>query len=703
MAKELYEVDYSKPSGHIKLYKYEVPQPKRPKAEEMENFGLPVSEQKFKRVQIPRTLQSRKKNLTTEENEFIKNEWHKRKNGVWIWIKFIPVYLTGPYYTYLNYWWTIKGIQPEFRWIQCLIFLFWDMVVRDKDSYGMKLVKPRRIGGTEFTIFLMWEYITRVRNTKGGMQSKDEKTIIKNFKRLTRGNKRVIWFMKPIQKGSDDPEDILEFRYPRSLNTEKSLKELAESGEEKEIFYSELEMDCEIDYRACDPLAYDNEELNRGILNESGKLLGMSLIDWWDKTKPCFHYFDGAEIVGKCICESSIEEINDEQIEEVGQFCRDSDPDQLKRDDNGRTLTGLYLLFINYLDAAKPDEWGFPMQEESKIFHENKIAALRKQKKYKEIGTLLRKEPETLEDALTPSGSTSAFNKERLQDILKRIDYPETYGFEEKKWGVYGNFIWAGGQKDSKVIFIPSEDGKFFISQLLKDGEDNAQMLVGGIRYPLNVHKFRGGVDPYEHSEVVDKSRASKGAGVIGKLYDDNEDGAKMEDGMPIDFGWEWLSKQPVCDYLAREDDPVVFFEDMLMMHVYYGTQMNVENNKQAIKKHFRDRGYKEYLMERPESTMDPKSRSNNTVQIGTPATTDTIDQYFMALAHYVMVYICACKHRRIILQLLEMNKANRTKMDLGVAMGWMLIGCEKKYYRSPVLDKFEDDGQRWFDYYDLN
>jgi len=705
MATKLYTLNYSKPSGYNKLYKYDVPVPAMPPLKDMENYGLPIEQQKFRRTVIPTTLLNRKKNLTPEETEFIKNEHHKRKNGVWYIIKGIQIYFTGPFYTYLNYWWTIKGIQPEFRYIQCLIFQFWDMVVRDENSYGCFLVKPRRMGGTEFTLFLMWEYITRVRNTKGGMQSKDEKTIFKNFKRLTRGNKKVIWFMRPIQKGSDDPDEILEFRYPREITTAKSLKDLAESGVEEDVVYSELEMGSEIDFRACDPLAYDNEELNRGILNEAGKLTGMSLLEWWDKTKPCYHYYDGAEIVGKCFAESTIEEIDDDQIEEVVSLCKDSNPDPTKRDANGRTLSGLYLLFINYLDAAKPDAWGFGLTNEAKLFHDNKIAALRAQKKFKEISNLLRKEPETLEDALASSGEQSAFSKDRITEISKRLDFPESFGLPEVKHGKFGNFAWANGTPDTKVIFIESDEvnGKFFMSQDLKDGEDNAQLMVGGIRYPMNVLRFRGGVDPYEHSEVVDLAKASKGGMIIGRMYDDNVDGAKINEGSPIEYAWEWLSKQPVCDYLAREEDPEVFFEDMLMAHVYYGTQMNVENNKTSIKKHFRRRGYSEYLMGRPESTMDSDYKSNNVKQIGTPATTDVINQYFDAIAHYVSVYCNAIKHKRLVDQLEKTNKKNRTKYDLSVAFGFFLLACEKKYDRQPTEYTYDPEQEAdWFEFHEI-
>lgn len=692
---KLYDCDYSQPSGTVKLYKYDIPLPKRPPLKEMENYGLPIKEQKFRRTPIPKSLLQRKQHLTPEESLFIKNEHHKRKNGVWMIIKGIPVYITGPYYFFLNYWWTKDSVHPTFRYIQCLIFLLWNMVVRDPDSYGLNLVGPRRIGKTEFTLAEVYEYITRVKNTNGHMQSKNDDTAYKNFKRITKANKKMIWFMKPISKGSDDPEGALEFKYPMVPLTDKRIKELANNpDDEADNPYSEEEMGSKIDYQPSVSLAYDGQETNRGILNEAAKLDKMSLLDWWDKFKSTCHYNAGKLIVAKVWVESTVEELDGDQIEEVNTFWRDSDPNE--RDKNGRTTNGLYHLFISHLEAFDEDEWGFSMPEEAERFLDNQIKNLEKKKKFTEIADLLRKYPRTIEDALTPSGAQSAFNKDRLQEILKRIDFPESFGLPPKEWTVKGNFMWANGTWDTTVVFIPDENGKFEVSQLLKNGEDNNVIHSGGIRYPGNLHKYRGGCDPYEHSEVVDQNRASKGAGVIFRLFDDNVDGAKIMDGAPIDFGWEWESKQPVCDYLEREDDPDVFFEDMLMMHVYYGTQMNVENNKQSIKKHFRQRGYAEFLMARPESTMDEKSRYATTNQIGTPATTDTIDQYFMAIAHYVMMYANAMKHRRIILQLLEGNKKNRGKLDLLCAYGWGLIGCEKQFSRLPEHET-ESTKDDWF------
>lgn len=703
-AQKLYTADWSVVSGYTEFGGYKIPLPSCPPEKEMVNYGLPQKEQKFVHTVIPKSLLHRKNKVTPEEERFIAAEWHKRKNGIWILIKGQPIFFTGPYYFFLNYWWTIKNIHPGFRYFQCCIFQLWNMVVRNVNAYGLFLIGPRRGGKTEFTLAEEYEFCSRVRNTQGHNQSKNDTEAYKNFKRITRANKKMIWFMKPVHKGSDDPEDKLEFSYPSERMTDAKMRGMAEADEsEDEVKYSEEELSSKIDFEPAKASAYDGQESNRGILNEAGKLETMSLIKWWEVFKPTLHYFDGAEIVGKCWVESSIEEIDDDQIDEVNEFWKDSNPDELN--ENGRTTSGLWRVFISVEDVAVPDEWGFPQREDAKLRLEREIANLRAKGKEKAIGNLLRKSPQKIEDALTPSGEKGAFNRERLQEILQRIDQPAAYDLPPKDWTIRGNFEWVNGQRDTKVIFRACEDGKWEVSQLLKDGKDNLHVIIGGIRYPGNIRNYRGSCDPFEHdiAEIVDTSRASKGAGMIFRMYDDNVDGAKKhDDGTPINFGWDWETNQFVADYLFREDDPNVFFEDMIMMHVYYGTQMNTENNKRSIKGYFKARGYGEYLMDRPETTFDAKAyEAKGVKQVGTPATEETISQYFMAIAHYVMNFSNAIKHRRIILAWLSLNrsKKSRTINDTGVCGGFGLLAKEKVYLRFPDEQIEEQKADTWFTY----
>jgi hypothetical protein len=696
---QLYTLDYSKPSGTVRLDKYDIPLPAKPPLKEFRNYGLPLKEQKFRRDVIPKTLLKRKSVLTQDETDFIYSQYHKRFNGEWWLIGGKEIYITGPYWWFLNYHTTEKGKKPEYRYIQGLVFNFKDMVHRDENCYGVFLIGPRRGGKTEITLGMVEEHVTRVKSVHNGMQSKNDTAAYENFKRITYSNKNQIWYMRPISRGSDDPEDKLEFMYPSQMLTDKRMRELAETGEEKETPYAEDELGSWLDYGPSKPGHYDRQELNFWILNEAGKLENMSLLECWDKVKPCLHYNGGKNIVGKGWFETTIEEIDDKQIQEIVTLVKDSNTDE--RNANGRTTSGLIVLFLSHADCYDEDEFGFPMREEAEKFLQNEIENLRKRKKYNEISNLLRKNPRTIEDALTPSGSQSAFKKEFLQETLQRLDFPEKFGLPNREWGIKGNLIWANGVVDGRVEFIPDENGKFYATQLPKDGDDNQTAVIGGIRYPLNLHKYRVAVDPFDFDlkDVVDKNRASLGGAVGGRLYDDLEDGAKISDGAPIDRGWEWRSKQPTIDYLARPEDSKEFFEDMIMLCFLLGTQMFVENNKGAIKTYFKDRGYEQFIMPRPESTMSDTIRSQNPNQLGMPANSDTIDQYFHAATSYIMMYCNANKHRRIILQLLELNKANRTKFDLGVAFCLWLIACEKKYFRMPGLENYEDESQKWFEY----
>jgi len=695
----LYTLDYDNPSGTVRLDKYDIPLPKKPPLKYFKNYGVPLKEQKFYHEKIPKSLLSRKAKLTKEETDFIYSQFHKRANGEWWLIKGQEIYLTGSYWWFLNYHTCENGKKPKYKYIQGLVYNHKDMVVRDPNTYGVFLIGPRRGGKTEITLGMIEEYLTITKSVHGGMQSANDNAAQENFKRVTFSNKNQIWYMKPISSGSDDPDKLLEFIFPSSVNTAKKVRDLAENGTEEESPYTEEELGSWLDFQPSKPGAYDRTELNWWILNEAGKLENMSLLACWNRVKACLHKNGGKLIDGTAYFETSIEEINDEQLEEILILVKDSN-DKI-RNANGRTTSGLVVLFLSYFECYDEDEYGFPLKEEAETFLNNEIENLKKQRKYNEITNLLRQCPRNIEDALTPSGSQSAFKKEYLQETLQRIDFPEKYGLVPKEWTIKGNLIWSNGIPDGKVIFIPDEKGKFTASQLLKDGEDNQVMIMGGIRYPLNLHKYRVGIDPFDFDlkDVVDKNRASKGGAVGGRLYDDNEDGAKIMDGAPIDRAWEWVTKQPTITYNYREEDSEVFFEDMIMLCVYLGTQMNVENNKKAIKTYFKKRGYEQFIMPRPESTMNETTRDQNTSQLGMPATTDTIDQYLHAITHFVMVYCNSIKHRELLLQLLEMNKANRTRFDLGTAFGIWLIACEKKYFRTPGFENYEEDTQQWFEY----
>ena len=695
MAKELYTVDWGKPSGTIKLGEYDVPLPSQPKKEDMENHGLPENKQKFYKTIIPDSVLKRKSIAEeSEEEDFIKGEYHKIHNGTWVLIKGIPVYITGAYYFFLNYWTTNQGKKPDFRYIQSLLFLIWEMVINDKNSYGLFLVKPRRVGGTEITIQWLYVDVLRYRNMVCGMQSKNEDSVFKNYRRILNAHKNMIWFFKPINQGSSGNKDGLFLRYPEEQQTAKKLKEVAENGD-KESNYEDPEINSDLTYQPSVATAYDGERLDRYILNEFGKVEKMSVLDCWDKVKPCLHLDNGETITGKGIMESTIEEMNDDQISELVDFWNDSDTSNL--DGNGRTTSGLYRLFISAADAAKEDEWGFPMTAETLVFLEKQFAALKAAGKTKELARLKRKVPLVIEDALTPSGDQCAFNKDNLIEALSNLDFPMK-GHEKPT--TRGNLVWENGNFNGRVLFEQNPDGLFEFSMLAGPNSypDNAVSWYGPDRIPGNVNKIRIGCDPYSHKETVD-NRKSKG-GVVGMImYDDLKDGAKVgDDGKPFDLALEWETHQPIFTYYYRQPDPQDFFEDVLKAAVYCGTTVLFENNKQSIIRHFENRGYSKFVMLRPEGTMSEAQRTKVQTE-GIPAVEYTIQQYYDCLDSFIARNACSIKHRKLIEDLLAMNRQNHGKHDLGVAFGWALIALTKKY--AEVKPK-EEKPEPWFETYEV-
>lgn len=695
MNSKLYTVDWKNPTRFVELDKYKIPLPKMPPLETMDNYGLPLKQQKFKRTEIPESLNKRKAIVEGSDDEaFIINEYHKIHNGVWVIIRNEPVYISGAYYFFLNYWTTNQGTKPGFRKIQCDLFLFWEMVINDKNAYGIFLVKPRRIGGTEITIEWLYVDVLRYRNMVCGMQSKNEDSVYKNYQRIIRAHKNMVWFMKAINQGSSDNKAGLFFRYPEERQTARKLKNIAESGED-ESQYEDPEINSDLTYQPSVATAYDGERLDRYILNEFGKVEKMSVKDCWDKVKPCLHLDNGLVISGKGVCESTIEEISDEQIGEVIDMWNDSDPEN--RDENGRTISGLLALFINALDAAKEDEFGFPKKEETLLFLERQFEALKKAGKTKELANLKRKVPLVIEDALTPSGDQCAFNKENLQESLSLIDFPDN---KNRKPTVRGNLMWENGIFDSRVIFEPNPRGLFEFSVLPGPNtyRDNAVDYYGIEKIPGNVNKIRIGVDPYDHKEVTD-NRKSKGGAVGGLMYDDLLDGAKMDDnGRPFDLAAEFETNRPIFTYYERRDDPQDFFEDMLMAAVFCGAPILFENNKQSIRNHFHNRGYKHFIMQRPEGTLSA-SQKKQSITDGIPASDHTIQQYYDALDTYISRFAKAIKHRNLIVDLLAMNRNNHTKHDLGVAFGWLLLAMTKKYKN---VKTNTEEKEEWFDLHEI-
>jgi hypothetical protein len=208
--------------------------PDPPNLYDIQNYRLSAKNQKFYPTEIPKDLMSWS---TTQREEFIKGEYTKRKNGIWIFINEKPVYIPPTHYYFLNYWLSEQGYKPSFKDGQRKIYLFLDYVFRDELALGAFIVKPRGIGWTDLADCLLLERATRIRQSWHSMFHMNYDENIDSFKRIVSAYSNLPFYFKPMTSGSDLYKNgRMRFEKPAEKITKKT-------NEKKFSILSDLEED----------------------------------------------------------------------------------------------------------------------------------------------------------------------------------------------------------------------------------------------------------------------------------------------------------------------------------------------------------------------------------------------------------------------------------------------------------------------------
>lgn len=145
---EAIQTKYTLCKGIEDLYPYELELPTPPPAHEIINYGLPKSEQVFRRVVIPKDVQRlnmlpREQAIAAAEAnpeiaEFIERMWYKFTYGEWQYINGKALHISPTYWFYLNFWKLDAGL-PKFRYdlthftTDLWEFAWWDYIVQPSD------------------------------------------------------------------------------------------------------------------------------------------------------------------------------------------------------------------------------------------------------------------------------------------------------------------------------------------------------------------------------------------------------------------------------------------------------------------------------------------------------------------------------------------------------------------------------------------
>jgi hypothetical protein len=479
------------------------------------------------------------------------------------------------------------------------------------------------------------------------------------------------FFFKPIQDGMDRPKSELAYRVPASKLTRKSIQ-----NKEKEILEG---LDTTIDWKNTGDNSYDGEKLALLVHDESGKWEKPdNILNNWRVTKTCLRL--GSRIIGKCMMGSTSNAL-DKGGENFKKLYYDSDV--TKRNRNGQTRSGLYSLFIpmewnyeGFIDAfgipvfdtpSEPLEG--PMGESIEVgvieHWENEADGLKGDQDA--LNEFYRQFPRTEEHAFRDETKNSIFN---LVKIYEQIDYNE----DLRSSGAItkGNFQWENGVKDTRVIFVPSNDGRFNVSWIPDYNLQNRVIVKNGIKQPGNDHIGAFGCDSYDISGTVG------GNGSKGSLHGLTK--FSMENAPANTF---------FLEYLARPQTAEMFFEDVLMALVFYGMPMLAENNKPRLLYYLKRRGYRGFSMNRPDKTWNKLSVSEKEIG-GIPNSSEDIKQaHAAAIESYIDKYVGTLEDgsygniyfNRTLNDWARFDINNRTKFDAAISSGLAIMACNRNLY----------------------
>ena len=647
--------------------------PKKPKKQDILFHDQPKSEQYWRRHAPPKELMDIKgmdewydkpPEFRRKYEPYIDQEFKRRREGVWFYNNGTPTYLTGSHYMMLQ-WGHMDIGYPNYLAFQADIAYHAEACIVDTRCLGQNYVKCRRSGYTNMIANYLVDAGTQIKNKLLGIQSKTGKDAQENIfmKKIVPTYKNYPFFFKPIQDGTTNPRMELAFREPSKRIT-KSNK----------ISSNNESLNTIINWKNTVNNAYDGEKVFRLYLDEAGKWEDPADInDAWRIQRTCL--IVGKKIVGKAFVGSTVNPM-DKGGEEYKKLCEESDVSY--RNENGRTKSGLYRLFIPAYRALEGffDKYGNCIEEDPEepvegidgemIEIGSKTYLLNERNSFKDdpsqLNEVVRQFPWTLEEAFRDSIDGSIFN---VGKIYQQIDhnnnmYPNPV--------VRGNFVWK--EKDVEVVFSPDPNGRFYVSWMPDPENRNKFIEDRNKRSPGNSHIGVGGVDSYDIDQTM-CTGASKGAIHLYNKFN-------MTDAPSNMF---------VLEYASRPPKAAVFYEDALKAAFFYGYPLLIENNKYGIARYFENRGYDNYLLGRPEHLKSANAKINVKTK-GIPSnSSDVISAHAEAIESYILDHvgensetgeIGSMYFSRTLEDWIGFKINNRTKYDLTISSGLALLAAQK-------------------------
>ena len=631
----------------------------------------------------------------TKENidqwiDVVKEEFRRRREGIWFMNNGKPVYLTGNHYFGLTHCKMLdSGGYMDFRYAQLKMYYHMEACLIDKRCLGQLFVKSRRTGFTYILLTIMLNQSTSTRNSNFGMTSKSDDDAKKAFLKYAYMMKNLPFYFMPTIKGKLDSPVSIEYNAPL-LNTREAKK--------AQGLYSDDYLNTLVDYQPTKEDSYDGQKMKLYLGDESGKWArGLDYIKHFGQIKPTMD--QGGRIVGKAFIGSTVGPMNKggEAFKSLHSLSNVLERDPVTE----RTKSGLYSFFLAAQDnmEAHTDIYGVchvtkpPKKTYNneglliKIGSEDYLIAqeeaLKKDKDDRALNEQYRAFPRNIDYAFRDEAGNSVFNITKIEDQLDHNN-------KVSKGYVTGNFEWKT-VKDGLVEFIPSKAGRFRVKWLPSkaDGTEhlaNRVKKIGDLFAPLNDNMVRFGCDPFSLKSTHGKG--SKGAihGLSMMFPDDNS--------IP--------SNEFVVEYIARPSDETIFFEDVIKVIRYYGAPILVESNRIDLLRHMRNRGYRKFAMDRLDRRKD-QLNENEKEYGGQPMSgKDIIDSHMNSIGLWIEKYVGYSTNEEYrpegeigtivfdetLRDWSKFDPENRTIFDATISSGLAIMACTDTKYRQKKKER---------------
>jgi hypothetical protein len=593
---------------------------------------------------------------------FKQQEWGRRLNGFWF-MNFNPkkgvseaVYLTGANYLLLQ-WLMIDIGVPKFRFPDLEYYYFQQYCIEDNNCMGMIEITKRRFGKTYRGGVFLLDYVTRTKNTNGGIQSKTGGDAKKVF------GKAVIPVFKSLPKFFKPEYDMSLGITPK---TEIRFQQTNIRGKKAEEALDKDELNSMIDFQSADKVAYDGQKLHRYFGDEFAKTTETDVYERHDVVRYCL-LDDEGRIIGKALYSSTVEQLESEKdgVSEAAILLW-NDSDQNNKGENGRTPSGLYRFFMSSIRARNFDIYGYP--DEAKT--EQEIDADRATVKHNQRAwaARVRKEPKTIDEAFYAGNDRCEFNAENITNAIKNEEANPSFWRQcrlvEKKEIEKSIFPHKKDKEKRTIGYMDDEKGGWFI--LEEPLKPNAFKESGGYFEPTNKIQYQVGVDTTQDRVAVAGSNPAITVFKKSLIVNGEETGL-----------------YPVALWISPTRLDIHFDDEVRKVSMWYGCESNYEIDRRTdFYRYFCKENCQAFLTWTPKIMMNPLkpnkqreygSRSGDPFQLSQML---QISKWYIDGTRNDLYngHVHRIKSIPLLKQALQYDHLDRTKSDLFVSLQMALV-----------------------------